>query len=240
MTEIVVSLNKDERANILTEAKGLLRATNELHDLIKKDELTHAMKSLLPNIMEDAFTKIADSLDYSSDIAKQKTERFAEIKEANKEIQRLREQLGSQKPIDGLPEQLDFLSRKVQRWWNKEGFNHTSDETFTSNGLFRLKFCFMLNYWGSFVSETKETDKELKATHIQSLIDRGFQFAPETSHNNTPYDLIDNDQNRKLLKQLLKSRFPSIQIFEYKNRYLTNDIFIIREIDAIIKDVKDI
>lgn len=233
-----VILNADQKAVAQKTLKDMFLAVRQLHEWINNDNLTQDMAGILPSLIESHFTDIAKQLNYESVLTKEKEERHQQIREENQRIRDLERQLGENKPIDGLKEQLYLLANIVSDWWNEHGFHHVSDEKFTEHGHYTARFCFMLDYISTF-SETPETDKKSKKQRIEELINEGWEIFYE--ENGRSPKLIDNDNNRAKLTQLIKSRFPSSKIVKTRNWCTDNaNVFTFRDIEIYIYDLTDI
>lgn len=235
-----VVFDDDQKVVLLKDLKELSYTSSQLHELVKNDFLSPVMANELPFLIESLFVDIAKQLNYESYLTKEKEARHAEIRIANETIRELKKKLGSQKPIDGLPEQLKHLYETVRDWWNKEGFNHISEYSFSPYGGLNLELHFML-YSRSNHSKTPVTDARNRKEHIQHLRDIGFEFADlETDSYNKLY-LIDNPMNRKLLITMLQERFPSIEVHSFNNKssHVTDD-FLIQDVEATIYELSDI
>ncbi|MEF7566029.1 hypothetical protein V4V35_23850 [Bacillus infantis] len=241
MSEEKLVLNEDQKAVLLKALKDIHFANGQLHEWVKKDDLTVEMSKSLPSLIESYFSEAAKILDYESHLLEEKKKRYVEIRNANQKIRELEEKIGSSKPVDGLKEQLKHMSDVVHRWWGTEGFNHVSEERFSTYGALRLQFHFMLDHY-RMLSETPVTDARNQKEHIQFLRDKGFEFADFEKGRSEKLDLIDNPKNRSLLSAMLKERFPSLEIHSWSNMssYSDLDVFVIRYVDASIYDLADI
>lgn len=241
MEEKIVRLNEDEKAVLLKALKDLHHANGQLYGWVERDELTEDMSKILPSLIESHFSEIAKVVDYESHLLAEKEKRHEAIRNANMRIRELEEKLGSNKPVDGIKEQLHHLWKTVQSWWNTEGFHHVSEECFYPYGGLKVEFHFMLDHYRSY-SKTPETDKRNKNEHIQFLRDKGFEFADFERDRSEKLHLIDNPHNRKLLTSMLRGRFPSIEIHKWGNHSSRSnpDTFLIWNIDASIVNLGDI
>jgi len=243
MNETKMSFTDDQKAVLLKALKDIQYANGQLYGWVKNDQLTEEMSRTLPTLIESYFSEAAKLLNYESHLLSEKENRHVEIRKANETIRELKEKLGSNKSVDGLQEQLKVLSNKVRDWWNAEGFNHVTDYKFDPYGGYHVKFSFMLDMRRSRLSsKTPVTDIRKTDEHVQYLRDRGFQFADFEDDRSEKLKLIDNQNNRLLLTEMLKERFPSIKIESWDNKssYSNDDIFIIWHVDAYIYDLGDI
>ncbi|MBJ6362124.1 hypothetical protein JFN88_12685 [Paenibacillus sp. MAHUQ-46] len=239
-----INLNEDQKAVLLKETKDLYFAAQQLHERIKEDKLAQDMSKTLPSLIESYFASIAKLLNYESHLTKEHEERYVEIRKANQRAQDLERQLASSKPIDGLAEQLEGLRKIVYDWWKEEGFRHVSEIGYTGHGSMKVEFSFMLSSGdSSLLCDNPVTDARNKAKKIQQLIDRGFDLEPE-SENSRSWDVLDTENNRRLLTNMLFQRFPSIVIAKIeswnKGRKIRSDKWTIWRLETYIHDLRDI
>lgn len=241
MDDKKLELNEDQKSVLLKVLKDIHFANAQLREWVSKDLLSIEMSKTLPSLIESYFSEAAKVLNYESYLLEEKEKRYAEIKKANQKIHELQGKLGSDKPVDGLKEQLKHLSEVVSEWWNTEGFNHVHDTNYYPYGGMRVKLSFMLEHCRSF-SKTPVTDKRSREEHIQYLREMGFEFADFEKGRSEKLDLIDNHQNRSLLIKMLTERFPSLEVHSFSNHssYSKKEIFIIKHIDASIYNLSDI
>ncbi|PFT46233.1 hypothetical protein [Bacillus cereus] len=241
MEEKKFELNEEQKSVLLKALKDIHFANAQLREWVRKDSLSVEMSKTLPALIESYFSEASEVLDYESYLLEEKEKRYVEIKKANQTIHELQIKLGSEKPIDGLKEQLKFLSEIVRDWWNIEGFNHVNEIKYYPYGEMRVEFCFMLEHYRIY-SKTPLADKRSRAEHIQYLRDQGFEFADFEKGRSEKLNLIDNHQNRTLLLEMLTERFPSIEVHSFSNHssYSNKEVFIIRHIDASICNLADI
>lgn len=233
-----IIFNPDQKAVALKTMKEMLFAVKQLHDWISTDELTQEMAGVLPSLMESHFADISKLLSYDSTLLKEKEERHERIRQANNRIRELEKQLGEQKPVDGLAEQLECLTRIISDWWNRHGFHHVSEAHFTRAGFLNVKFSFMLEYLSSY-SQTPETDRRSRKERIAELEEAGWTIHHEEGGRSPK--LVDNDNNRTRLIKLIQSRFPSAKIVRMRN--WSSDVeglFTFRDVEAYIYDLHDI
>ncbi|PWW06314.1 hypothetical protein DFQ01_103216 [Paenibacillus cellulosilyticus] len=236
--EKLLVLSDDKKAVCLKSIKDLFFAAKQLHDWLDKDELTQEMSGILPSLIESHFSEIAKALNYESVLTKEKTERHQQIRKANERIRVLEKQLGEGKPIDGLKEQLKYLADIVSKWWDVYGFHHVSDEVFSEHGHYKARFCFMLDHI-SMYSDTPETDKKNAKDRINQLIEEGYDIVFENGDRHPR--LIDNDNNRTRVVNLIQSRFPSAKVWTTKNHYDDrNGVYFFRDVEVYIYDLRDI
>lgn len=236
--EKIIVLNADQKATFLKTTKDMFFAVKQLHEWVQDDSLTEDMAGILPNLIEGHFCDIAKQLDFQSVLTKEKEERHKQIREANRRIHDLERQLGEMKALDGLPHQLKHLANTVSDWWDKYGFHHVSDEYFTEYGFYKARFCFMLDYI-STCSETPVTDEENKRNRLQKLSEEGYDIV--YGRNGRSPKLLDNDNNRTRIVELIKGRFPSAVVYKIDNHFdRSGGYFTIRDMEVYIYELSDI
>jgi hypothetical protein len=222
-----VSLDKNQKSVVLAEINKALHALIHLRDLITEDRLNVAMRVATLGVTESHFTTISEAIGYDGDLAKQKKERYAEIRAKNDEIRRLEKLVGSTKPIDGLPEQLSVLTESVKKFWEL-GIVYDiplySDENAGGIGAGYGRAYYEANlichfdsiYRGSNaqLSKTPEDDKEKHNAwfeHMKATLDLFIE-------DNHYASVLDTERNRKWIFNKLIERFPSLEIIAWDIR----------------------
>jgi hypothetical protein len=238
-----ILLDEESNASLSKALKDINMSSSHIQNLINSGNLDQKTSATMVTFLENQFLTIAKLLDYDSHLIKEATSRYVDIKKANEKIRELKEKIGSDKPKDGLQEQLKYLHNVVNEWWNEEGFNHTSEAKFYPNGGLQLEFCFMLEHRrGKRENGVFLTEKRNKKEHIQYLKDKGFEFHENSTDSSEQLHLIDKQSNRNLLAKMLRDRFPSIEIQSWNNKvsYSDGDIYTIWNVDASIYNLSDI
>ncbi|PIE91726.1 hypothetical protein CO726_30610 [Bacillus fungorum] len=238
--EKLVVLDKDAKAVVTKELESLFFAAKQMYDWVKTDSLTEEMKETLLNLSEHHIAKVSNKVKYNSLSAANLEEKHAAVREANGRIRDLEEKIANMLPIDGLKEQLEKLSRTIDHWWDDLGFNYVREIQYTKYGNILIEFGFSLDpSFSSRYSDSPLSDAELQQRMIDDLKERGFDFYEEGRRD---YELIDNDNNRNLLIELLEERFPSMRLREFTNMAATKDhrILRLRGVKIIISDLNDI
>lgn len=239
MTTPYIELSEKDTKEVTKELKHLIHAAHSLLDDVVKEQLRQDNTGMMISLLESYQVQVGKILGYETELAKERENRFVEIREKSKRIMELEEQISSSKPIDGLQEQLKYLYDVIDKWWKEEGFYHISDYRYYSSGVVGLKFYFMMDYQYSMqrTSEPGEMNREEYTAYLQG---QGYEVI--YSKGNGMY-LLDTPVNRQLLKKLITTRFPSVRINGYENRNLSRtdeDCIVIFGIDATINSLHDI
>ncbi|ALS22132.1 hypothetical protein [Paenibacillus naphthalenovorans] len=237
--ETRVTFTQDEKEILLKSIKDISFVAASLYEWIKKDALTEGMRKTIPSLIESHFTDIAERLNYSSTLIEDEKKRYDDIRNANIKIRELEQRLADHTDIDGIPKVLENLYWKVYGWWRDYGFNHVSDFQFTSYGSILCNFSFMLSSRTSTLfSKSPASDRQRLADYIELLKSKGYEMIKEDGYD---WKVLDTENNRKLLIDLLKNRFPSIHIHKFESNSLRNtNHFYIWRIEALIKNIKDV
>ena len=244
MTEQNVVLDADQKAVVEREIKSAYGALSTLLDWVKKDSLTDEMKETLPNLVDSYMTSVKETIGFTGD----ESERQKEMKESighyyEKQVKELQQALANHNSIAGISANAKLAFDKIDKWWDIEGFDYIREKSITANGNVELELGFMIDSLTSRYSKTPVSDKETMKTKVQYLTDKGFQFTPKK--RGYGLDVVDNDNNRKLLIEMVKQAFPTAKIFAFNN-YLrrtnneNDDYFILRGVEVMIYDLNEI
>lgn len=211
---------------------------------MKNDSLTVEMKETLPSLVDSYMNNVKESIGFTGE----ESERETEMKESigqhyQNQVKELQQALANQNSIAGISANAKLAFEKIDKWWDIEGFDYIHEKSITANGNVELELGFMIDSLTSRYSKTPVSDKEMLKTKVQYLTEKGFQFTPKK--RGYGLDVIDNDNNRKLLIEMVKQAFPTAKIFTFSN-YLrrTNnekeDYFILRGFEVMIYDLNEI
>lgn len=222
-------MNKEESLKV--ELRNLIYAASSTLEMINDGSLNEEMKSTMPFLMESYFKGIAAGMDYESTLLKERESRFAEIKEYNMRISELEDKLSNATSTSGIREKLQNLSDTVYEWWQEEGFDHISDIQYSQGGI----------YQSELVCRANQDCEENKKEELKKM---GFAFGDGLGRDYEDL-LLDTDSNRKLLINLIRSKFPSSKVYSYENRVcyskkIDADIFMLRSVKFGIYNLEDI
>lgn len=235
--------NDDPTLVVFTEKqiKDIKKASSDLHFAvthllteIKENRLEEGMKHTMCSLFESHVMTFTKVLGYEGELEKQKEERFKEIREANAQNRDLRKQLGEKVSPEDVRECLKNLNENFKQWWNVEGFGHCSDESFGPYG-FKATLSGMLteayrDRSDPDASEEKKVDKL-----------RGYGFEIRGGEHRTDRKILCNDHNLHLLEQLLKSKYPSVDISYSKAWHGRKHGYAeIREVEIIIRNFDEL
>ena len=240
MVEIVeekmVSLNEDNKAVCLKSIKDLFFAAKQLHEWLAKDELSVEMKDTLISLVESHTADFAEVLEYDSEAAQRIDCIFGGIRQANMRIRELEHQLADKNPVSGVKELLREMHDGLYSFWNLQGFNLVTDDTFGSNG-YRGRFLLSLSTISIFPGKPV-TEKQNRKNKLQQMINDGYELV--LVKGDREYVLLDTPTNRKKITELLRAAFQSVKIIKWNNYHLKDDDFKLWDVEVIIYDLAEI
>lgn len=238
MNEKLIKLNEDKSAlakkyiGEISSALGMI--AHELNDksTLEIDLITNCMK-----VTEFNLNDLCKTLGVETNGTDEINERYRLLREANQRVRDLEMQIGQSQTPEVIQSGIKALSKKIEDWWDFEGFGHTGKFRFHSYGL---EGQFNLSLYGNFsltMSKTPVSDKERKFLWYESLKNRGFELVMEEGERDP--SLKDSDQNRKCIIDLFEGRMPSAEItgFESKGR---KGQFALRDVNVFIRNYEDI
>lgn len=244
MENTKIVLNEDQKAVVEREIKSAYSAMATLLDWVKTDALREDMKETLPKLVDGCMKTVKETIGFTGEESEREKEMTESIGQYyQKQIKDLQQALENQSSISSISANVEIAFKKIDKWWDIEGFDFIRDKQITAGGGVKLELAFMLDSLTSRYSKTPISDKEGLKTKVQYFMDKGFEFTPKKQGYGL--DLIDNDNNRKLLEKVIKDAFPSARIWSFTNhlRYTNNekdDYFILRGVEVTIFDLSDI
>jgi hypothetical protein len=216
-----ISFKAEERVAIFKEIDDINFAFSSMKMFIQQEMLTEENKEAIMSTLDFRVATLGKTLNYDTLSGQKIEQKSRDIRDANNKIRELKEQLGSQKPIDGLQEQLRHLSQIMRDWWKELGFQLISNLSFSDYGSVTATFSFYVR------GSSKET----------VLLERGFELC-----HIDDLDILDNAHNRKILLDLFKERFPSALITDWKSSVIVGGDaqYQLSEMQVILYEIKDL
>jgi len=244
MENTKLAFTSDQKAVVEREVKNAYSTMATLLEWVESDSLTGDMRETLPNLIEGYLKTIKDAIGFTGE----ESERMKELNKSmgqylEEQIKDLEKALENHDSIGAISANVKQAFKKVNKWWDIEGFEYIRKEKISSGGTMQLELGFSLDSFTSYYSTTPITDKEAVKTKVQYLMEKGFQFAPKKRGFGS--EILDNDNNRALLIEIIKEAFPSARITRFDNRLrLTNDVkddcFTIIGVEVIVMNLLDV
>lgn len=241
---VKIKLNEDQKTVIEREIKSAYSSMATLLEWVKDGSLREDMKETLLKLIDGYMKTVKETIGFTGEESEREKEMTESIGQYyQKQISDLQQALKSQHSLSGISANIEIAFKKLDRWWDIEGFNYMRDKQITAGGVIKLELGFMLDSFASNYSATPITDKKELKTKVQYLVDKGFQFTPKK--RGYGLDIIDNDNNRKLLAKMIKDAFPSSRVWKYDNHLRrtnkeNDDYFILRGVEITISELSDI
>lgn len=250
MEEKIINLSEDSKVVCLKSLKDINGQLGFMFDLIKKNGLTEEMRDTLCGLFEFSMSDISKHVGYNGESARKVEERHAQIREANQKIRELEKKIGSEDLTEKLPAQIKYLADLIEKWWDIDGFNYIKEIFVRPYGSIEVNFGFSFNEFRSMYSDKPVTVKEAFKAWIEEVENKGFKLYKER-HD---IELLDNDENRKLVTDLIKKRFPSADIIEWNNyscgkyglfqiryaRVIIRNLFEVKALEEYVRKFKEV
>lgn len=224
----LVKTTAEQEKNAEKLYRDIASSLSFMLESIKSGNLSEEMKECHLSLAEHYVKDFCDLFGYEGILKKKFEERHGEIMALNVQNRELREQLGRKVSNEDLRERCKNIVEVVRKWWNIEGFGHMSEAWFDSYGRYHTKL-------SGYIFECHYDVREKRGTKAIKLANMGFVLDKEDGDS-----VVDNDSNRKVLIDLLKNRFPSVEIRECQSISYKNHPATMQDVEIVIFDMDDI
>jgi hypothetical protein len=233
-----VVLNEDQQ---VVMAKALNRCCSGLQTLVEFANHGILDAELCRNVLsttEHELANVSKIIGVEIDSAANIERRHAKLRAANMRIHELEAQLGSLVTARHLQQGMEQFNKKLHSWWDLEGFGLVSEVKLSAYGNCEVTFsCSLFGSNGGIFSKTPVSDKERHKLWLEDLGKRGFVLVKSRHHGEA---IVDCEASRQVLSQLFAQRMPSARITSYTNWGDTNELFTMRDVKVVIRDLADI
>lgn len=161
--------------------------------------------------------------------------RSQELRQAYARIAELEAKLGTEVSTETAQLRINALSDQLKAWWKLEGFGFVSKVDFNGSGCCVTLSC-MLSGRRIHSSATPVSDNDKFALWKQSLVDAGYKMANDRHE----MAVVDCDQSRKVLSQLISKRMPSALITKFNNGGARrNEFMSLHSVELYVDDIQD-
>ena len=166
-------------------------------------------------LLESYYEELSKLVDYNSVLTEELDNRYVELRNANREIFRLKELLGKEVTAAGVSSKLREYDNIVRCFYGALGFRYASLEKYTSFGML-WEFHPELQYSPDDGSSGKKELASLFQDHFAIITDENtdWDIYRDTYHA----ELLDTDQNKARVLNMTKIYFPNSCISEFKSR----------------------
>ena len=233
-----LELNADELEVTRRRCGEIVEHAKYLANRVNAGTLTQEMRKTLLSLLEFQIRDLSEALDYDNDLAREITERHAELRAANARIHELEVRLGAAgiQQLAVVKPTLRLLSENIRSWWREFGLGYVSDITYSEYGNAMLTFGLTISHSHLlYESMTPASDRQEFEQFKASL----------------PYDLVsvhgdirllDNERNRELLVAMLTERFPSIYISKWHSWGVHEQpgVFTLWSVETVVYELDDL
>jgi hypothetical protein len=233
-----VVLDADQKAVVVKEISEIIGGLSYVAQLVEKDSLQFSLGQNVLRIAEDGLANLSKVTKIDTDGLAEREQRYGMLRAANARIRVLEQQMGEAVGAVHIQMGIQEFGKKLDSWWDLEGFGHISDMNFTKHGHCEVMFSCML--FGTFSltgSQKPVSDKGRFALWRESLQERGFVLKDDPREKDS---VVDCDASRQTLCKLFADRLPSSQVIEINNHGNRDGVFTMRDVKVFIRNLEDI
>ncbi|WP_131753555.1 hypothetical protein [Burkholderia vietnamiensis] len=214
-TEATLTLSADQQAVARKKISDMHHAVATILSVLKESaEIDAELTTNCVKVAEFNLADLCKALGVETFSAKEREERYADLRAANMRIHVLETQLGSTVAPEAVQHALKNISERLNRWWRNDGFGYVHDLEFGAYGVCHGKFsCSLRSAFSILDSDTPVSDKKNRASWIESVRERGFQLVQDDRE----WAIADCDVNRAALIDLITKNIPSAKVFKFEN-----------------------
>lgn len=223
----------EQKQNFIKAINDISFAAKSLVDM--EGDVDVDFKNTIGSLIETHATEATDALDISGLLKKREEDKYAQIRELNKENKELRKQLGMKVSNEDVRERIKLFKESIRRWWNIEGMGHVSEIKFSEYGACEVKLSGNVtdSYYGKSEGECKTEEQRLG-----EFKQAGFTFSEGGRRDNA---LLSTDNNIHLLKSFITDKYPSASIWSIETYFWNgHGAPVMRDINIRIDDLNDI
>lgn len=211
---------QDESPLLLSgkEKESVIKKINEeISCLLFFRDLVQEEKAVVTNVWtclglnESYHSELSKMVGYESILTKEKEERHKEIREKNENIRKLTEQRGKEVTPEAIQGALRRYEDIFRAWYGNEGFRYASISTLSAYGI-TAELTPEMNFRDSERCNN-EIYKKIGTGNsgTEDKIADGWDIYKSQFHA----ELLDTENNKKRINELLLRCFPNIRIFKF-------------------------
>jgi len=206
--ETLVELTDEKKEQLKDRIAEISSSLSLLIHLVNQDELKISNRFSILGCVENYIGELASIVGYDSDIEKEQQRRSERIKNANIEIRRLEELVGSERGLDGIAEKLSKLSKDFHDNWKSMGFNLAYDSPMNEENPGGWGAGYgAINYYARLSTYiTSRNSKDCK-----EYLDL-FEAEGDSGHP----QVLDTIKNREFIANSLQEKYPSLEILSWE------------------------
>ena len=230
-------IDADTTALSLQSLKDAVGALSFLHDMLGKGTATVGTRHNSLFLAKNHLERLEGYLGAKDDQKQEEELRNNQLRFANMEIHRLREEMGKGVTIEAIGLKLHRLEKTIYNWWQNQGFTYSKSQLNPNyrGANFLVEFSVRIDRHISSMA-TKPVTARAKIAAKREALGKELEIVHD---GDEPY-VIDNPNNRQWLTNLFMKRFPTCRIFQWKSISCNRlNIFQIRDVEVNI-DITDV
>lgn len=238
MTE-PAALSEDQQAVARRHLQDALLSCQTLMEAVSRTGQVPEVAASALAVAEFRLADVARLFGVETDGVAKQEERYAALRRANGRVRELEELLGQGASAQQTAAALKTLAKRLNQWWDQEGFGHISEMRFTDGGHLDVTFsCHLFGAFRLLDSPTPVSDKQRRAQWLQSLSERGYDVVDDEGSRDM--ELLDTDASRAVLLQLFAKHLPSSRVIAFTNHSNRKGAFTMRDVRLYIYDLEDV
>ena len=210
-------LSGEEKEEVIKKLNDEISCLLFFRDLIQEEKAVVTNVWTCLGLNESYHADLSKIVGYDSILAKEKEKRYKEIREKNEKIRKLTEQRGKEVTPEAIQGALSRYEDIFRAWYNNEGFNYASISNLSAYGM-TAELTSEMNFKNSakYDYNNDEINKKIwtENSGTEEKINNGWDIYKSQFHA----ELLDTENNKKRINELLLSYFPNTRIFKFIGR----------------------
>lgn len=207
-------LSGKEKEEVIKKINEEISCLLFFRDLIQEEKAVVTNVWTCLGLNESYHLDLSRMVGYDSILAKEKEERHKKIREKNEEIRKLTEQRGKEVTPEAIQGALRRYEDIFRAWYDNEGFRYASISNLSAYGM-TAELTSEMNF-----RDSEKYDDEIykkiwtENSGTEEKIDDGWDIYKSQFHA----ELLDTENNKKRINELLLRCFPNTRIFKFTGR----------------------
>lgn len=209
-----VQLSKESSKRAIKLVNDILGSMSFFRDNISGGDLQEDEVETFMGLFESYFSELSPIVGYDSMLVQERKDRYTKIRELNTEISQLRADMGKKISSDAASGFLKNCDDIFRAWYGSYGFHYASLKNISFWGMI-YEFSDEIDYFSDDgLSSRKELAEQMAKDHTIISEQAGWDVAKDKYHGS----LLDTDNNKAKLRDLLKTDFPDCDIRKFESR----------------------
>lgn len=227
-------LDEDTKAASLKAIQQAIGSLSWVFENVRDGTATKQVRFNGVSVAASYVTRLGELLGRDEDTEQEKQLRKSQLRVANDEIHRLRQEMAKGVTVEAMGNKLEELKKTVYYWWKSFGFL-TADGNFSPNWKgadFHGKLsCYLDRHGGSVMLEDKPvTAKELALKTLEQLAEQ----TDIEQEDGSDVHFLDTPRNKDFLVNALTARFPGSRVWAFESNAGRSGFFHLRNMEVYI------